>query len=255
MKKAISYTLIFLGIQLLVSGIVTLGVKLFSNDPQLITSPYVQIGSMTAFSIITAVVFISLSWATPTRHYLLSRPWLTAFWSVFAAVGAIVPSMAFQELLPELPNLVEKELSGIMNARGGYFVVCLLVPVIEELVFRGAVLRALLKWRSASHWGMIAISALLFAIAHMNPAQMPHAFVIGLLLGWMYYRTGSIVPGVVFHWVNNTIAYILFKLYPNPDLRLIDVLGSQQSVLMAVAFSLLILLPAIYQLNLWMKRP
>jgi hypothetical protein len=37
-------------------------------------------------------------------------------------------------------------------------------------------------------------------------------------------------------------------------MRLIDVLGSQQRVLMAVGFSLLILVPAIYQLHLWMKR-
>ena len=88
----------------------------------------------------------------------------------------------------------------------------------------------------------------------MNPAQMPHAFVIGLLLGWMYWRTGSILPGVAYHWANNSMAYILYNIYPNPDIKLIDVLGSQQHVLMAMGFSLLILLPAIFQLNIWMKR-
>jgi hypothetical protein len=70
----------------------------------------------------------------------------------------------------------------------------------------------------------------------------------------MYERTGSIVPGVVFHWANNTIAFFLFRLYPDPDIRLTDILGSEQRVLMAVGCSLCILLPSIYQLYLHMKR-
>lgn len=254
MKDSLFYTIIFLCIQVVTSTLVILPLQFFGNDPQPAASPYVQILTMTLFSLITAVVFIRLHWATPTRQYLKSRPWLTVVWAVIASIGAVIPSMAFQELMPELPNLVEEELSGIMNAHGGYFVVCLLVPLVEELVFRGAVLRSLLNWKPSRHWMMIVVSALLFSVVHMNPAQMPHAFVIGLLLGWMYYRTQSIVPGVAFHWANNTIAYILFKLYPDPDIRLIDVLGSQQHVLLAVVFSLLILLPAIYQLHLWMRK-
>ena len=138
-----------------------------------------------------------------------------------------------------------------MSAKGGYFVICLLVPLVEELVFRGAVLRALLSWKPEARWGMIAVSALLFSIAHMNPAQMPHAFLVGLLLGSMY---SSIVPGVAFHWANNTISYFLFKLYPNTDTKLVDVLGSPQHVALAVCFSLFILLPALYQLHLWMRK-
>ena len=47
----------------------------------------------------------------------------------------------------------------------------------------------------------------------------------------------------------------IYNIYPDPDMKLIDVFkGSQQHVLMAVGFSLLILVPAIYQLNMWMKR-
>lgn len=252
MNKAISYTLVFLGIQLIASVLVTTVMNIFANDEQLLQSPYVKILVMVLFSLTTAIVFISLHWASPTRTYLMSRPWLTALWVIVAAIGTIIPAIAFEEMLPQLPNLVEEDLNDIMNARGGYFVVCLLVPVVEELVFRGAVLRALLQWKSDRHWVMIAVSALLFSVAHMNPAQMPHAFIIGLLLGWLYYRSHSIVPGVIFHWVNNTVAYFLFKFYPDPDTRLIDILGSQQRVLFAVLFSLLILLPALYQLHLRM---
>ena len=253
MKKALLFTLAFACIQLFVSTLVTVVLQL-SGHEDLLQSPYVLIGSMAAFSVITLVVFLRLHWAEASADYLRSRPLMVILWSVLAAMGAVVPSLAVQELMPELPNFIEDQMNGIINEHGGYFVICLLAPLVEELVMRGAVLRALLQWHSDRHWAMIAISAFLFALIHMNPAQMPHAFVIGLLLGWMYYRTGSIVPGVAYHWANNTVAYFLARLYPDPDIRLIDVLGSQQNVLFAVGFSLLILLPSIYQLNLWMKR-
>ena len=150
--------------------------------------------------------------------------------------------------MPELPNLLEQQFDMIMKDRWGYFVVGLLAPLAEEMVFRGAILRSLLRWKQ-NPWVGIAISALLFAVIHMNPAQMPHAFLIGLLLGWMYWRTDSIVPGVVYHWVNNTVAYILYNIYPDPDLTLVEMFGSEQKVLMALGFSLLIFLPSLFQLN------
>ena len=150
--------------------------------------------------------------------------------------------------MPELPNHVEGEFDMIMKDRWGYLVVGLLAPLAEEMVFRGAILRSLLRWKT-NPWVGIIISAILFAVIHMNPAQMPHAFLIGLLLGWMYYRTDSIVPGVVYHWINNTVAYVLYNLYPKPDLTLTDLFGNEQRVLMALGFSLLIFLPALFQLN------
>ncbi|MBP3788349.1 MAG: CPBP family intramembrane metalloprotease [Prevotella sp.] len=252
MKDSLFYSVMFLCIQFFSSALVTVSIKFLA--PQLASSPYVQLATIALFALVTIIVFIRLHWATPTRQYLMSHPWLTIIWAVIASFGCTIPSMAFQELMPELPNYVEEQLAAVMNAHGGYFMTCLLVPLTEELVFRGAALRALLKWRPDQHWRMIAVSALLFSAAHLNPAQMPHAFLVGLLLGWMYYRTRSIVPGVAFHCANNTIAYILFKLYPDPNIKLVDVFGSQQSVLLAVLFSLLIFLPAVYQLNLWMKK-
>ena len=156
---------------------------------------------------------------------------------------------------------MDNEFDMILSNRWGYLAIGLLAPLSEEIVLRGAVLRSLLekpllagRSERVNVWTAITISAFFFALIHMNPAQMPHAFVIGLLLGWMYWRTGSILPGVAYHWANNSMAYILYNIYPNPDLKLIDILGSEQRVLMALGFSLLILVPAIYQLNMWMKR-
>lgn len=247
MKNALIYTVIFGAIQVVVSFMVQ-GVWMLVMGKDQVMNAKGMIITMALFSIITMAVFLMAKWSVVSRHWVRTRPWFVLFWCVVAALGALVPSVWLQEHMPELPNLVEGEFDMIMKDRMGYFVVGLLAPLAEEMVFRGAILRSLLRWKS-NPWVGIVISAILFAVIHMNPAQMPHAFLIGLLLGWMYWRTDSIVPGVVYHWVNNTVAYILYNIYPNPDLTLLDLFGSEQKVWMALGFSLLIFLPSLFQLN------
>ena len=250
MKKALIYTLMFIGIQFVAGGLVTLAFQLSGGNGTGATALMI---TSAAASIVTVIVFLVAKWAIVSRHWLQTRPWFVLFWCVVASLGALVPSMWLQELMPELPNTAEEAFDMIMKDRLGYFVVGLFAPLTEELVFRGAILKALLQWKP-NPWVGIVISALLFALVHMNPAQMPHAVLVGLLLGWMYYRTDSIIPGVVYHWVNNTVAYVMYNLYPDPDMTLVELFGSQRSVLMALAFSLCIFLPALYQLNLRLKK-
>lgn len=252
MIKAIFYTLVFAAIQALMLPLMKAIQRLIGMEVSQQNATNMII-AMTASSIIVLVLFLFFRWAEVSRSYVRSRPWATLFWCALAAMGAIIPSSCLQELMPELPNIVEEEFDMILRDRWGYFAIGLLAPVCEELVFRGAVLRALLRW-TPRHWLAIAISALLFALIHANPIQMPHAFLVGLLLGWLYYRTDSIVPGIVYHWVNNSIAYVVYNFYPDPQMKLIDLFGSQRTVAAAVLFSLLILLPALYQLNLRLRK-
>ena len=252
MKQTLSYLLVFIGIQFAGGAIVQALWKLVTGSPDLTAS--MLITTTTVVSIITIIVFLWARWTAVSPRWIRTRPWMTLFWSSIAALGAIIPSMWLQEQMPELPNWVESEFDMILANRWGYLVIGLLAPIAEEIVFRGAILKSLLNTRMSAD-AAITVSAVLFALIHFNPAQMPHAFMIGLLLGWMYQRTGSILPSVAFHWVNNSMAYVLYNVYPNPDIKLIDVFqGSQAHVLMAVGFSLLILLPALYQLHLWMRR-
>ena len=251
MKKAIVFVLAFAAIQLLVPFLMS-NILMLTGKPWT-GSPVQIIIASTASSVVIIALFLYLRWAEVSRSYVRSRPWFVLFWCALAAVGALIPSSWLQEQMPELPNLVEEELDMILKDRWGYLTVGLLAPVCEELVFRGAVLRALLRW-TPRHWIAIAFSALFFALIHANPAQMPHAFLIGLLLGWLYYRTDSIVPGIVYHWVNNSIAYVVYNLYPDPQMKLVDLFGTQRTVAAAVLFSLFILLPALYQLSLRLRK-
>ena len=260
MKKAIIYLIEFIAIQLIVGFIVTMVWKLITKSED--TTTAMIITSTVATGVVTIVIFLLARWAEVSPHWLRTRPWMVLTWSVIAALGALIPSAWLQEQIPELPNLVENEFDMILSNRWGYLAIGLLAPLSEEIVLRGAVLRSLLnkpllagRSERTNAWTAIVISALFFALIHFNPAQMPHAFTIGLLLGWMYWRTGSILPGVAYHWANNSMAYLIYNIYPDPDIKLVDVFkGSEQHVLMAVGFSLLILVPAICQLNLWMKR-
>lgn len=220
-------------------------------------------------SLLTIGLFIALRWAQPSRNYMRSRPWVAMLWVIILALGTLIPSTFIQELMPfDMPEDMKELLGQMMHNRWGYFAIGILVPLAEELVFRGAILRSLLSREEPSttgnrqspnlrEWGAIGLSALIFGAVHGNIPQGIHAFIIGLLLGWMYWRTRSIVPGVVFHWVNNTAAYVIANLIPNSEnAQLIDIFrGSQMHVYLAVLFSLLIMAPALFQLWLRLKEP
>ena len=252
MKKACIYIIVFLAIQL-VAGFVVQGLWTLISKEDASANATCIILTTILFSIAVMAVFLLTKWSEVSPHWIRTRPWVTLVWCVVAALGAIIPSVWFQEHMPELPNIAEDAFDMIMKDRWGYVSVGLLAPLAEELVFRGAILRALLQWCKRP-WIAIAISAVFFAVAHMNPAQLPHAFLIGLLIGWMYYRTDSIVPGVVYHWINNSVAYVMYNLYPDPEMTLTDLFGNERTVLMAVGFSLCLFLPALFQLNLRLQK-
>lgn len=251
MKKSIAYVILFLAIQL-AGGLIVPAVWFLATGSKDTTTPML-ITTTIVFSVITIALFLSLRWAEVSPCWLRTKPWMVLVWSVIAALGLLIPSAWLQEMMPELPNLVEQQFHQILLNRWGYLSIALLAPLAEEIVFRGAILRSLLTTQRP--WVAISLSAFLFALAHLNPAQLPHAFLVGLLLGWMYWRTGSILPGMAYHWANNSAAYVVYNIFPNPDLKLIDIFkGSELHVYLAIVFSLLIFLPALFQLHLWMRR-
>lgn len=255
MKKTIYdivlYFVAFVAIQILAGAVAELvaplaGVK--ADHPVALTI------TSAAASLLTIIAFLCLKWAPVGKSYIQSRPWATLAWSVVAALGVVIPSAWLQEMIPELPDTAGDSIMKIIHTKGGYFVVCLLAPMVEEIVFRGAILRRLFD-TSMNKWGAICITAALFALVHANPAQTPHAFLMGWLMGWLYMRTGSIIPAIAFHWANNTVAYFIAIMYPGKDTKLVDIFsGNGNAVLMAVVFSLCIFIPAIIQLNIWTKK-
>lgn len=221
------------------------------------TTEMIVVASVLA-SMSTICIFAKVKWAPVSRNWLKTHPWGVLFWAVCLSLGTILPSeWLLEQLQVSLPSGTEKLFEQIMGKPWGYLAIGIFAPLAEELVFRGAILRKLLtltgeRW----HWLAIALSAVVFGAVHGNVPQFIHAALIGLLLGWMYYRTGSILPGVMFHWVNNTVAYVMFNLMPQMgDGKLIDLFqGDHRMMVLGIIFSLFILVPSILQLNWRMKR-
>ena len=198
-------------------------------------------------SVITLVVFLKTKWTPISRNYLLSKPWLTLLWVALFALGAMIPlEFVYEQIGLEMDETTGRIFEGLLKEPWGYVAVGILAPLTEEVVFRGAILRTLLGMMSKrNHWVAIMISAAIFGAVHGNAAQFVNALFMGLLLGWMYYRTRSLVPGILLHWVNNTMAYILTNLLPQTDGKLIDLFhGDEKTVYYAVGFSLCILIPS-----------
>ena len=209
-------------------------------------------------SITIILLFIKKEWSPISRSYLRSKPWGVLFWTAMLALGLILPAQfIYEKVQITMSDSMAQLFSGIMKQPLGYLVIGILAPIAEELIFRGAILRVLLDaFGRKGRWVAIALTALLFAVIHGNLAQGTHAFVIGIVLGWLYVRTRSVLPGIVLHWVNNSTAYIMFHLMPDmEDGKLIDFFhGNEKTMYLGLFFSLCIFVPAVLQLAARMKR-
>ena len=117
-----------------------------------------------------------------------------------------------------IPNTMEETFLAMAGNPFGVLSISLLAPVLEELLFRGAI-QGCLQARGKSPWMAIIVASLIFGVVHMNPAQIPFAFLLGMMFGWLYYRTGSLLPGIVGHILNNSIATANMILYGNSTIE------------------------------------
>ncbi|MCX6049256.1 MAG: type II CAAX endopeptidase family protein [Chloroflexi bacterium] len=92
--------------------------------------------------------------------------------------------------------------------------VAVVAPIAEELLFRGLVYPVLRR-----SWGVtfaIILSALLFGLAHVIPVLIPGLFFVGLILAWVRERSGSVIPGMLIHALQNGI--IIIAIYAQSNL-------------------------------------
>ncbi len=78
--------------------------------------------------------------------------------------------------------------------------------IFEELIFRGILFRAFDKMKP---WKRIVLTAFLFGLFHYNPFNFIGPFILGIILGFIRYRSNSIVPSMFAHATNNSIAMFL----------------------------------------------
>jgi len=114
-----------------------------------------------------------------------------------------------------------------------FLLTAIFAPVFEEWLCRGMVLRGLLA-KMKPGWAIV-ISALFFAVIHMNPWQALNAFGIGVVMGYVYYKTGSLWLTMLIHFVNNGTAVILAQIPSLQDVEYwIDIIPTNIYVLASV---------------------
>jgi membrane protease YdiL (CAAX protease family) len=91
----------------------------------------------------------------------------------------------------------------------------LMAGIAEEMLFRGLIQRTLEHYRDPAMG--IVLSSVFFALVHFNPWTAIQITLLGLVLGYLTWRTGSIVPAVILHSVNNLLSIALLNI---PEQRL-----------------------------------
>ena len=91
---------------------------------------------------------------------------------------------------------------------------CIIAPIFEEVLYRGILLKGLINKYNSKR--AIVYSALIFGIAHLNIPQGINAFLLGLILGTVFYYTRSIYLCIIMHFVNNLL--VNFVYYPSSEI-------------------------------------
>lgn len=129
-----------------------------------------------------------------------------------AAIGTLcVQAVSFVcALLGVLP--ISPDFSAPAGAMANVWYVLTLVaaaPLVEEFVFRGAILQSLRRFGDAF---ALIISSFLFAVFHGNLVQAPNALLMGIVMGFFALRTGSLWASVAIHAVNNLASVLIIYL-------------------------------------------
>ena len=168
----------------------------------------------------------------------LPRAVTALFAIVLLGIGLqIIVSLLITLILPLFPE-VERAYTDMMKNSGtdvltplSALSLAVLAPVVEELTFRGVAFQFALRvvtpaWNKhlspgacenlgisrTRFWIANALQALAFGVVHLNITQGIYAFAIGLVLGWLFGRTGRLRYGIALHLAINFSSYFVGEI-------------------------------------------
>lgn len=128
-----------------------------------------------------------------------------------SSIGIVTEKIPISPLTLQLMEEFAKELT--QKPYMSLILVSITAPIFEEIIYRGIILRGFLNMYKPKT--AILASALIFGLIHFNIQQSIIAAVVGLVLGTLYYKTGSLILCIFAHMINNTIVFIsLFITIP-----------------------------------------
>ncbi len=139
-----------------------------------------------------------------------------AYASFPIALGVIILVDEFDRLIsivippPEslLQMSTQLKFDGTFAAFLLWVTIIIIAPIGEELVFRGFLQRSLERiWKDVTK--AVLITSMVFAMVHLNPFWIIQIYVLGVVLGYLSWRTKSVLPGIIVHGLNNGLALVL----------------------------------------------
>lgn len=95
----------------------------------------------------------------------------------------------------------------------GCITIGILAPIVEEVLFRGIILQGLINY-GYKKWYALIFASFIFAILHINFLQIISAFILGMIIGWIYLDSKSLIFSIILHIINNLgicCFYLFFK--------------------------------------------
>lgn len=186
--------------------------------------------------IIPSLLFILFFRFQPIQYLKLDRvPIITSILLVFLLLVSILPFLDFISIVNESVHfpgalsqieemlrqseqkafeLTERFLAVSTNSEllFNIFMIALLPAIGEELIFRGILQRILIGWIKGSPVIAILITSLVFSALHMQFFSLLPRFLLGILLGYLFYWSGSLWLPVIAHFANNAMAVLVYYL-------------------------------------------
>lgn len=182
------------------------------------------------------------------------KPLLVSTLLVFFSMFALNIFVQFFPLEDNLSN----EFQGLSRNLLGALTISVLGPVLEEVMFRGAMQGYMMR-RLHTPWAAIVTASVVFGVFHMNPVQVVYATMLGIVFGWIYYRTCSLMSVIVGHVLNNSIATLTMLCFgESTETEIIEELSPfaenvMSGILFAVCAAIAILLAV--KLNRMLPAP
>lgn len=145
----------------------------------------------------------------PFHVYLLIFPMMFGMMLIAEFTTSLIPISG--PVFGDWYQLFSEQMEAISdNTFMVFLLVSFFAPIIEEIIFRGIIQKGMIN-NGVKPRNAILVSALIFGIVHFNPWQFIGAFLLGIVLGVVYFKTKSLLMSIFLHFFNNTIAAIMMK--------------------------------------------
>jgi sodium transport system permease protein len=184
---------------------------------------FIVLASVTQLVVVlTPALFMTIMLTrSPAQTLLLRRPpWFAPIAAVLLAVALHPTVNLLQSVIMRVYPLNEQLAEALHRMESGFsdnlwpmlLVVGVLPAICEELAFRGFILSG---FRRLGHkWTAIVLSSIFFGATHAIFQQSLVALLVGVVIGFMAIQSGSLLPGVLFHIVHNSMALIVQQVAP-----------------------------------------